>query len=381
MGDPHGPMIEPPNRVFPLAAIRTDGWFERVSASIGSFEVLCDILGEAFVAFSLITGARVTALTLDRQRPGDTLVDFEVGELSETRSQRLTLDEFRQRLTNALCTVDPVGPPPEQATDVQGIQRHIGARYLLLAPLFGYSLEELRVQETGSTLLVHFDGRDEVFSLEDFQELLRGYVMQEFYRADEAVSERRSGIDLSLVEQAERAASEGRHADIVELLSSWLTPLTILLRTPDGSRLDQDSRVKLARALGLLGMAFQACQEGPEALAAMRLSVQYALETPFAPRAYEQIGRVLMAQQRFGEAIGPLRRSINLGGAEESSWPALARCFLECGRLLAAFGATIEAAQANSTDPDAVRVREEVLARVPALHAWSELVDGSSRAS
>jgi tetratricopeptide (TPR) repeat protein len=367
-------VTKPTNNVFPLGAIRTDGWFERVSASIGSFELLCDILGEAFVAFSLITGARVTALTLDRHRPNDTLVDFEVGEQGEARGQRLTLEEFRQRLTNALCTVDPVGPAPERQTDTQGIQQHLGARYLLLAPLFGYSLEELRVHENGSTLLVHFDGKDEVFSLEDFQELLRGYVMQEFYRADEAVSERRSGIDLSLVDKAERAAAEGRHAEIVELLGSWLTPLTILLRTPDGARLDQESRVKLANALGLLGSALQEREEAVDALSALRLSVQYALETPFAPQAYERIGRVLMAQKRFGEAIAPLRRSINLGGPDEVLWPALARCFLECNRLLAALGASLEAFHAGSDDPEASRIRKEVFSRIPALEAWERLV-------
>jgi hypothetical protein len=46
--------------------------------------------------------------------------------------------------------------------------------------------------------------------------------------------------------------------------------------------------------------------------------------------------------------------------------------------LLAAFGATLEAARANSTDPDAIRVRDEVLSRVPVLAAWRELVGSSA---
>ena len=54
-------MSEP--RVFPLESIRTDGWFDRVGQTVSSFQALCDILGERFFAFSLITGARITAPT------------------------------------------------------------------------------------------------------------------------------------------------------------------------------------------------------------------------------------------------------------------------------------------------------------------------------
>jgi hypothetical protein len=357
--------------VFPLEAIRTDGWFERVSASIGSFDVLCDILGEAFVAFSLISGARVTALTIDRRRPGETLVDFDVGDGST--SQRLTLDEFRQRLTNALCSPDPTGPAPSRREDSQGIQLHIGARYLLLAPLFGYRLDELHVGEKGSFVVLQHDDRRDVVSLDDLQELLRSHVMQEFYRVDEAQEERNAGIDLTLVEKAEQASAAGKTAEVVTMLGGWMVPLTILLRTPDGARLDPDSRTKLSRALGLLGSALAVQSEPIEALAALRLSVQYALGTPHAGAAYARMGRVLMAEGRFGEAIAPLRRSVNLGGPEEVAWPGLARSFLESGRLLAALGAVLEAEGAGIADSDLGAVRARVFAALPALRNWEEL--------
>lgn len=368
-------MTEATTRVFPLGAIRTDGWFERVADSIGSFDLLCDILGEAFVAFSLITGARVTALTVDRRRPGDTLVDFEIGEGDDIQTQRLSLDEFRQRLASALCTLDPLGPPPLRETDTHGIQQHIGVRYLLLAPLFGYSLEELRVGQGGSTVLVHFDGREVVFELDDLQQLLRGYVMQEFYRADEAVSDRRGGIDLELVPQAEQAATAGRHTEVVELLGSWMVPLSILLRTPDGQRLGGEQRTKLAQALGLLGMALSALGESNEALAALRLSVQYALDTKEAGRAYARVGQALMAEKRYSEAIAPLRRSANLGGAEEIVWPALSMSLLESGRLLAALGATLEGHRTLGRHPLMAAVRAQVFKRIPELASWQSLVE------
>ena len=54
-------------RTFSLSAVLTDGWFERIGEGIGSFQALCDIVGEAFFAFSMITGVRITALTVDRR--------------------------------------------------------------------------------------------------------------------------------------------------------------------------------------------------------------------------------------------------------------------------------------------------------------------------
>ena len=41
-------------RTISLERIRTDGWFERLGESIGSFHTLCDVLGERFFAFALI---------------------------------------------------------------------------------------------------------------------------------------------------------------------------------------------------------------------------------------------------------------------------------------------------------------------------------------
>ena len=72
-------MPDPKSREFELDAVRTDGWFERIGEGIGSFQALCEIIGERFFAFSIIVGARITALTVDRRNPELSLVDFVVG--------------------------------------------------------------------------------------------------------------------------------------------------------------------------------------------------------------------------------------------------------------------------------------------------------------
>jgi len=137
---------------------------------VGSFQALCDIVGERFFAFSLITGARITALTVDRRNPDNTLVDFVVGlgddEATRADTQRLTLSEFRRRLVGALVADEPSGPPPKRPSDTEAIQLHIGVRYLLLAPLYGYSLVELAIVPTGSTVRALHDGLEETCSLQ-----------------------------------------------------------------------------------------------------------------------------------------------------------------------------------------------------------------------
>src|SRR3954449_10263139 len=115
----------PSEQVFPLAAIRTDGWFERIGESVGSFQALCDIVGERFFAFAMITGARITSLTVDRRNPDNTLVDFVVGpegaEVSEADAQRLSLADFRKRLVSALITEEPISEPPKRVTDLESV--------------------------------------------------------------------------------------------------------------------------------------------------------------------------------------------------------------------------------------------------------------------
>ncbi|MGH7293924.1 MAG: hypothetical protein ACRELB_03270, partial [Polyangiaceae bacterium] len=109
-------MTEAKVRDFDLDAVRTDGWFERIGEGIGSFQALCEIIGERFFAFSIIVGARITALTVDRRNPDLSLVDFVVGVSDGDdglEPQRLTLADFRRRLVGALLVEDdkPATPP------------------------------------------------------------------------------------------------------------------------------------------------------------------------------------------------------------------------------------------------------------------------------
>ncbi|MCH2110050.1 MAG: hypothetical protein MK135_12035 [Polyangiaceae bacterium] len=336
-------------RRYSLEAIRTDGWFERIGDTIGSFQALCDILGAEFFAFAMITGARITSLTVDRRIPENTRVEFSVGEEDDDAEvQSIPLGEFRKRLVGVLVQEEPLAPAPTRDTDVEGIQQHLGVRYLLLAPVFGYSLETLVIERGVSHLELRHDGIEETYPLAAFRARLRTHVRQELERASRGEGE--GAIDLARVTEAEIAADSGDHAKVIDLLGGGPGPLAMFLRTPEGQMLGDEARSTVARGLGLLGTACASSEQFERAEEVLRLAVQYAGEGPPAADVYFRLGQAYLAHQRAGEAIGPLRRAASLGGDPKKIWPELSRAFLARERYLAAWGALRSAQEAGVPD-------------------------------
>jgi hypothetical protein len=344
--------LMPEPLVVPLEAIRTDGWFERLGEGIGSFQALCDIIGTRFFAFAMITGARITSLTVDRRSPDNTLVEFVVAagdeEIDPGDAQKLSLSEFRLRLVNALVTEEPIGVAPRRATDVEAVQLHIGVRYLLLAPIYGYALRELTIDHEGSRIRLLQDGVEEVYPLGAFRARLRTHVREELDRVSRPQS--RSAIDLSRIDEAEQAATRGDSIRVLELLGAWPAPLAIFLRTPEGQTLPPETRALIARALGLLGSGCVLLGEVGKGEEVLRLAVQYAGDGSAAADVYLRLGDAMLADARAGEAIGPLRRAANLGAPGERVWPSLAQAFVQRGRYVAAYASVLEGRAAGAPD-------------------------------
>lgn len=368
-------------RVFSLDAVRTDGWFERIGDGIGSFQALCDIVGEAFFAFSMITGARITALTVDRRNPDNTLVDFVISapgeDEGEAEAQRLTLVDFRHRLVGALLTDDATPGPPERDTEVEALQLHIGVRYLLLAPLYGYSLRKMLVDGKTSSLVLLYDGVEETYELNDFRARIRAHIRDELERASAGS---RSAIDLTKVAEAEVAAQKGEWPKVLQLLGSWPAPLAIFLRTPEGQMLTPDARGLIAKGLGLLGTACVRLGEEHQGEEVMRLAVQYAQDGASAADIFRRLGEAQLEDGRPGEAVGPLRRAANLGAPPKQIWPLLAKAFVQRQRYVAAFACVREARNAGVADSemlDEIRAIEGQLGS--ALTAWTGVVVAAAR--
>jgi hypothetical protein len=85
---------------------------------------------------------------------------------------------------NALVIDEPHGIPPKRATDLEAVQLHIGVRYLLLAPLYGYALRELRVGADGSHIVLLHDGLEETYLLPAFRARVRTHVREELERVN-----------------------------------------------------------------------------------------------------------------------------------------------------------------------------------------------------
>jgi tetratricopeptide (TPR) repeat protein len=359
-------------QTFSLDAVRTDGWFERIGEGIGSFQALCEIVGERFFAFSIIVGARITALTVDRRSPDNTLVDFVVGvgeSDSDLEPQRLTLADFRRRLVGALLIEDEkAAPRPEREQDVEGIQLYIGVRYLLLSPLYGYSLRRLVFSDQGAHLVVSHDGSEEEFELNAFRFRIRAYVRDEL---DRVATGARSAIDLSKVAEAEAAAMRGEWPKVVALLGTWPAPLAIFLRTPEGQMLAPDARNLIAKGLGLLGTACVRLGESDQAEEVFRIGIQYAQEGVAAADLFRRLGEALLESGRPGEAIGPLRRALAFGGASPDVLPALARALIQRKRFVAAYACLREALEGGVAERElADELRQVEAALGQPLTAW-----------
>jgi hypothetical protein len=375
-------MAEAPMREFDLDAIRTDGWFERIGEGIGSFQALCEIVGERFFAFSIIVGARITALTVDRRNPDLSLVDFVVG-VGEgddgLEPQRLTLADFRRRLVGALLVEDDKpAPEPTRETEIEVVQLYIGVRYLLLAPLYGYSLRKLVLdEEEGAQVVVLHDGVEETHDLDAFRFRIRAQVREELERVATGA---RSAIDLSKVTEAESAALKKDWAKVLQLLGSWPAPLAIFLRTPEGQLLTSDARGLIAKGLGLLGSACVHLGEIEQAEEVFRIGIQYAQEGVAAADLFRRLGEALLQNERPGEAIGPLRRALAFGGAATEVMPPLARAFIKRKKWVAAFACLRDAVEAGVPErelADELRQVEGLLG--VALTGWkARLVESKS---
>ena len=248
-----------------------------------------------------------------------------------------------------------------------------GVRYLLLAPLYGYSLVELLVAGGASSIRLLHDGLEETHTLAGFRERMRAHVRQEVQRASRGGG--RGAIDLSHVKAAEEATAQGEPQRVVQLLGQWPGPLTIFLRTPEGQMLNAETRALIARGLGLLGSACVAVGDTPQGEEVLRLAVQYAGDSTGASDIYARLGEALLADDRAGEAIGPLRRAANLGAPGDRIWPLLAQALLRRGRCVAALGAVLEARAAGVEEAAVIELLQGVETYLgDSLRAWKQLV-------
>ena len=353
----HTPMQDEATGIIDLSSLRADGWAERLIEEAPAVAQLFEHIGKPFVALAVLLGVRVVSLRIDARASQASVVEFEVQATG--RQQMLPVGEFRRRLTEAW--LQEALPPAEldDEPSLDDIQEYLGLRSLLLAPVLGVSLVQMRREDDERPRFVA-----EIAShrLELEREQLHRFLQERMVHELRRLEERSAlTLDLSAVERAEEAAEQGTWSAVVELLGWWPGALSVLLRTAEGQRLEGETRSTIVRGLLLLGRAFLANQQEDWAEEVFRLAVQWSQDEALTALTFRHLAETCMVRERFGEAIGLLRRALSLGDRSYPLYRDLARCFAERGRLVAAAACVEEALElGGSEDETLVHLRERL---------------------
>jgi len=344
------------SRILPLDDVRADGWFSRLGDDAPHFHELCDAIGERVVAFAIVAGVRITAVALDPRMRDASLITFTLGD--DEVEHQLPLGELRRRLAATLVADEPYPDALSDEPSVEELQRFIGYRYLLLAPIFDVELRELRFEEgEPPAVLAVIDAEERLLPLTELREHIR-------HRIREQGAAARAGspfaIDLSVVPKAEAAAREGDWEHLVELLGTWPGPLSLLLRTREGAELAPDVRRTLTEALGLLGTAYVELGNFDWAEEVLRLAIQWGQELggEVVGGLFLRLGRAAVLRGRHAQAIGLLRRALSLGADRAQTLGLLAQAFSGAGHHLPAVLCAREATDLGVDDPQLRQARE-----------------------
>jgi hypothetical protein len=335
-----------------LADFRADDWFERIGEEVSNFDAICSVLGARFLAYSMMLGIQIRSLTTDPRSVANTSVEFETGD---GQPQVLPLGEFRLRVVQALIQQKQERPPAALPLTPETAVALVGRSLILLAPLFGLSLQRLVLAGAAPAAPRALLGflSDSGFSFMELEEFER-FVKQKVRRDLAGALEEPLRLDLGAVEHARAAAAAGDMDGVIGLLENWPGLLVTLQRTPMVHQLEDRQLELISEGLRLLGDAFVTRGRRNWSEELYRLGLQFVREGRPAGRLYQRLGVLLCGEGRFGEAIGLLRRAQGLGVEEEEILPHLGRAFLRRDKLVAA-AALLEEAGARGIETPELR--------------------------
>ncbi|MCP4605509.1 MAG: hypothetical protein GY847_34145 [Proteobacteria bacterium] len=355
-------LLERLGAVVSLAEVRSDGWFEQFGQQITHFDKICQVMGDRFLAYAIILGIQVRSLTTDPRFPANTSVEF---TLNDDQIQTLPLGEFRIRVVQAMVQKTSIPVEPSLPLTVADATAMVGGKNLLLAPLFGISLEQLvlaSLDKKKTRALVGYisEGGFSLIELGDFIELIYGKIRRDLA----GTAEEPFKLDLSAVDVAMEAFNQGDMDGVISTLETWPGLLSILLRTPVVRSLDDEQRTAIGRGLELLGAAFERRDRDAWSEELYKIGLQFIREGEVAGRLFRRLGLLLIKQDRFGEAIAMLRRALELGAPERRILAALGRSFLKRNKIIAAAALlenlAAEGIESTELNADLAEVRDKL---------------------
>ncbi len=311
-----------------LTSIRADSWFEKLGSQMQNFDQICEVLGDHFLAYSMILGVQLRSLVINRLAMSATAVEFNVS--GDHRVQSLPLAEFRVRVVHTLLQETRLPYIPSVPLTGDDAAAIMGGRNLLIAPLFDIKPERLVVASLDFKSPRYIIGflSETGFSfidLRDFDEMLKAKVRRDLALVGGSGLE----LDLDVVDRAKSAFDRGDFDEVIETLEAWPSVLAIIQRTIAAQDLEPAERTKIAAGLRMLGIAFEQRDREDWSEELYRLGLQYVRDGAGAGPLFLSLGRLFIRQERFAESIAPLRRALKLGEGEQEVLPALGRAFFE----------------------------------------------------
>lgn len=326
-----------PRQIVDLVPYRADQWYEGLHSGSPEYLELCELMGDRFAAFSIISGAQVTSIVAQGDGDSEPMVEFSVQGVEGTNRAHLT--DFRRRVADSVRTEllrRPRNTTGSTSKEESEVYRCLPPVAILLAPVFDMTLLRLHFGGGDDSMLEFTDaaGTDVDCKVGDFLEGLLELVQREMSVLTESAP---SAIDLSVVPEVQKAAEREDHDRVIQLIGMWPGPLSMLIRSPQGAQLDEQVRSLVCNALAVLCRAYFARDQPEWAMEILRLALHWARGMPAmeGPLFY-QLGEMARRNGQFGQAIGHFRRAESLGVAFSDLYLGLASCFVERGKYVAA---------------------------------------------
>lgn len=367
--------------VVSLEPYVVENWFDAMIKRIDGFEEVCDVVGYRFMAFSLIIGINLRAVMHNPEFPSESTVEFAIQ--GEAQIQEAPIEDFRKMLLVSLLSTDPAAKPVGLPPSRDEIARLVGVRYLLLSPLYGVRPRKLYVLDQslgtdGYSVVFDHEGEAREWSLERFREFLRDFVSAEQVREPAA----RGRYAAEDVRSAEKALGAGNPERALEYLRDWILFVRNFRLTGSVAQLVKEPDALFARGLLLTGRAYRLMERNRLSEDLLRFSIQLIPAGPTLPLFYYELAIIMMQENRFGEAIAPLRHSLKLGLTHERVYPYLGEALLRSDRFVGASLVLGELNREGLLDAQGKKMFEEVLRKLgPAREMLGQLGNGRDSVS
>jgi len=314
-----------------------EDWFESMVKNIEGFDEVCDLVGYRFVAFAMIAGINMKAVNHNPEFPSESTVEFTIG--SDENINEMSMEEFRKTLLLSILSPDNDQPGSlSQPPSREEITKLLGVRYFLLSPIYNLKLRRLYVLDAslgfgGYVVELDKDGKINEWAIPLFRENLRKMVSQEEIKEKEPVG-RFTPQSIAL---AEKSLEAGNPTAALEHLRDWILFVRNYRITGGIAQLLHEPDAHFERSLLLTGRAYRLLKRNRISEDIFRFSIQLLPTAKKKPIFLYELALIMIAEGRYGEAIGPLRKAQKLGIPKSLIYPHLGRSFLECDRTVAAF--------------------------------------------